>query len=823
LCARILDQLSPTTLEKMDALLETTGLEASESDNVDLPEPEWSIFSELKRDAGPVGVESAFAEVAKLERIDELGLPDNLFQSVSHKVLSAYWQRAAAEPRRDLARHPNPIRYTLLAAFCWMRRQEIADNLVDLLIQIMHRIGTKAEKKVVKELLEDLRRVRGKTGILFRIAEAAVNYPDGVVRDVLYPVAGEQTLRDLVREFKSTGPAYRMQVQTRMHASYRSHYRRVVPKILSVLDFRSNNELHRPVIQALEVLRKHAGSTLRFYPKDKDVPVDSVVPSTWEDLVIKPSNDGYRRINRIAYEICVLQALRERLRSKEIWVVGTHRYRNPDEDLPTDFEVKRTTYYEALHQPLGAEVFIGRLQQAMREALSAFDAGLPGNPAVNILPKGKGWIRLSPLKSQPEPQNLACLRGEIAERWPMTNLLDILKETDLRTSFTDHLKSSASRESMDREMLQKRLLLCLYALGTNLGIKRVGAGDHGGKYTDLMYVRRRYIHKDQLRKAINHVVNSIFRVRLPDIWGEATTACASDSKQFGAWDQNLMTEWHNRYGGRGVMIYWHVERKAACIYSQLKQCSSSEVAAMIEGVLRHCTDMAVEKQYVDSHGQSHVAFAFCHLLGFKLLPRLKAIRSQKLYRPQAGQSEVYPNLQQILTRPINWELIRRQYDEMIKYATALRLGTAEAEAILRRFTRSNLMHPTYQALSELGKAVKTVFLCDYLRLEKLRHEIQEALNVIELWNGVNNFIFCGKAGEITTNRRDEQELAMLALHLLQNCLVYINTLMIQRVLAEPAWKDRLTLEDLRGLTPLIYAHINPYGSFLLDMEERLII
>jgi TnpA family transposase len=58
-----------------------------------------------------------------------------------------------------------------------------------------------------------------------------------------------------------------------------------------------------------------------------------------------------------------------------------------------------------------------------------------------------------------------------------------------------------------------------------------------------------------------------------------------------------MTEWHIRYGGRGVMIYWHVEKNSACIYSQLKTCSSSEVAAMIEGVLRHCTEMKVEKNY----------------------------------------------------------------------------------------------------------------------------------------------------------------------------------------------------------------------------------
>jgi TnpA family transposase len=105
-----------------------------------------------------------------------------------------------------------------------------------------------------------------------------------------------------------------------------------------------------------------------------------------------------------------------------------------------------------------------------------------------------------------------------------------------------------------------------------------------------------------------------------------------------------------RYGGKRIIIYWHVEKHAACIYSQLKTCSSSEVAAMIEGLLRHDTEMEVEKNYVDSHGQSEVAFAFCRLLGFQLLPRLKGIHAQKLYRAEAGQPEAYPNLQAVLTR-----------------------------------------------------------------------------------------------------------------------------------------------------------------------------
>src|SRR3546814_3951178 len=86
------------------------------------------------------------------------------------------------------------------------------------------------------------------------------------------------------------------------------------------------------------------------------------------------------------------------------------------------------------------------------------------------------------------------------------------------------------------------------------------------------------LHAPALREACARVANATLAIRNAAVWGDAGTACASDSTKFGAWDRNLMTEWHARYGGRGVMIYWHVEKRATCVYSQLKRCSSSEVA-----------------------------------------------------------------------------------------------------------------------------------------------------------------------------------------------------------------------------------------------------
>ena len=79
----------------------------------------------------------------------------------------------------------------------------------------------------------------------------------------------------------------------------------------------------------------------------------------------------------------------------------------------------------------------------------------------------------------------------------------------------------------------------------------------------------------------------------------------------------------------------------------------------------------------------------------------------------------------------------------------------------------------------------------------------------------------GKGGEIATNRIHEQEISVLALHLLQASLVYVNTRMLQTVLVEPKWAGRMTPEDYRGLTPLIYSHVNPYGRFDLDLNDRI--
>ncbi|WP_248958700.1 transposase [Sphaerisporangium perillae] len=387
------------------------------------------------------------------------------------------------------------------------------------------------------------------------------------------------------------------------------------------------------------------------------------------------------------------------------------------------------------------------------------------------------------------PENLRALHTEVAARWGIIDLLDFLKESDFVTDFTDAFSTVATREATPREVVRKRLLLVLYALGTNVGIKRVAdGGRHGESEAALRATRHLFVNRDNLRAAIATLVNATLKMRDPLWWGNGT-ACASDSKKFGSWSSNLMTEYHARYGGPGVMIYWQVDRKSVCVYSQLRSCNASEVAAMMEGVLRHCTDATIDRQYTDSHGQSLVGFAFSYLLGFKLLPRMKRIA--------------------------------QQYDQMVKYATALRLGAAEAEQVLRRFTRGGPKHPTYKAIEELGKAIKSVFVAEYVASEGLRREIHEGLQVVENWNSANTDLFYGSAGTLPGSDKEHQEVSMLSLHLLQSALVFINTLLVQSVLKDPVWQKKMTDADKRGLSPLFWSNANLYGIIDIDMGRRL--
>lgn len=236
LYARIRGRLTPEARARLEALLQPESDTEGASDGDGQPGAAPALLLRLRGDPGRPSLAGVQAELARLELVRRIGLPADLFDQVLPQELERYRRRVAVEAPHELRRHPEAARPTWLAAFVHLRGRQLTDDLVDLLTETIHRIGARAERRVDRVLLDDLKRVSGKQGLLFDLAGAALDHPDGIVREVVFPVVGEQTLRDLVQEAKATGPAYRITLRTVIRNSYKGHYRRMVPRILKALD-----------------------------------------------------------------------------------------------------------------------------------------------------------------------------------------------------------------------------------------------------------------------------------------------------------------------------------------------------------------------------------------------------------------------------------------------------------------------------------------------------------------------------------------------------------------------------------------------------------
>ncbi|WP_240809513.1 hypothetical protein [Microbispora catharanthi] len=307
--------------------------------------------------------------------------------------MAAWRARAIKMYPSDFRHTAQDVRVTLLAALCASRQAEITDALVDLLVALVHKINARAERRVEKQLTAELKKVRGKEGILFKPATAAVDKPDEVVRRALFPVVGEKTLRELVAEAKANEKVFKAKVRTTLRSSYSSYYRQMLPPLLATLGFRCNNTAYRPVMDAMRLLKKYAdvdGKT-RFYDAADAAPMDGVVRKDWREAVV----DERGRVERIPYELCVLVALRDAVRRREIHIEGAARWRNPEDDLPGDFEATRAVHYAAIRRPLNPRAFIADLKRRMTAGLDRLSASLADGSAGGVkvtTRKGEPWI-----------------------------------------------------------------------------------------------------------------------------------------------------------------------------------------------------------------------------------------------------------------------------------------------------------------------------------------------------------------------------------------------------------------------------------------------
>ena len=522
-----------------------------------------SYFSWIKHWPGGLALKTILEEADKLKFIRTITLPECI-EKIPNKTLQQYYRNICTKYPCAIKEMPESHRYALLAIFVWVRMRQIADNLADLLIRLIHKFVSVGKRKLINELSDvtTIKRACSLKQLLRLLIATIISNEDKVIKNAIYPVTPKIQLQALLDDESNIDYSYTRLVHERARNSYLHHYRGLLEPILALLDFRSNNTAYQPIITALKLIQSNLHSRAAYYPEDVVVPIEGAIKSSHQKLVIDQTEQG-TRVNRINYEMCVPRNLRSKLRVKEVWIDQSQQYRNPEEDLPQDFEENRDYYCGLLGQPKEVSSFISSLKRKLTQHLQAFNKGLSDNKQVQILKKPLGHIKVAKLKEQAPAVVLEKIKSAVFKRWPNTSLLDILKETDLFVDLLGAFTPSGPKEGLDKDSLRKRLLLCILGYGTNTGLKNISTGNEECSYHELKHVKLRYFDPDNLREAIRRVVNQLFTIRSSQLWGTCTTAVASDSTLFEAADQNLLSQWHPRYHKTGVMVYWHVDTCSA--------------------------------------------------------------------------------------------------------------------------------------------------------------------------------------------------------------------------------------------------------------------
>lgn len=232
-------------------------------------------FQRLKDDVGAATLDSVLLAARKTSFVEELGLPMDILGDVERGWVLRLARQVEGETASEMRRHAPEKRLGLLAVYLMHRRSQLIDGLIDLLLEVVHRLGTRSRRKVIQRIAADIGAVNGKERLLVEIAMAALDHPDGRIEDVIFPIAGAAKLRAVIDEHRAKG-TLDARIQQTMRGSYASHYRRMLSPLLRALQFRSNNSVWHPILTALGQIVRYAASGRRVVTED-DIP-SGIIP-----------------------------------------------------------------------------------------------------------------------------------------------------------------------------------------------------------------------------------------------------------------------------------------------------------------------------------------------------------------------------------------------------------------------------------------------------------------------------------------------------------------------------------------------------------------
>jgi TnpA family transposase len=414
------------------------------------------------------------------------------------------------------------------------------------------------------------------------------------------------------------------------------------------------------------------------------------------------------------------------------------------------------------------------------------------------------------------PENLSLIEQMIREQIPAVSLLDAMTDTEKWLNWTRHFGPLSGHEAkLDDPIV--RYLTAVFTYGCNLGPSQSAQAMRGTDRRHIAWINQRHISEDVLDKAITEVINGYNRFLLPSLWGSGERASA-DGTKWDLYEQNLLSEYHIRYGGYGGIAHYLISDKYIALFSHFIPCGVREAVYILDGLMRNTSEIQPEIVHSDSHGQSETVFGLAYLLGIKLMPRIKNWKHLRFYRPD--KKARYEHIDALFSNHIDWRLIGDNFEEMLKTAVSIKVGKLIPSTVLRKLGSYNRQNRLHCAFRELGRVLRTEFLLNWISDLELRRMTIGSLNKSEDFNRFTQWVaFGGRL--LAENDRDEQRKLIKYNHLVANCLIFYNVCAMTKALHQMRKEGmRLDADTLARLSPYLTGHVNRFGEYSFDLNRQ---
>lgn len=555
-------------------------------------------------------------------------------------------------------------------------------------------------------------------------------------------------------------------------------------------------------------------------PKMDAAPL-KIVNKSWVSWVV--SSDG--SIDRRAYTFCVLEQLLEGLRRRDLFVAKGERWSNPRAKLLQGqaWESARGSVCRTLNLNPQPKPAISTLQQQLDRAYSRTAQNLPQNSLVRIEvdKKGKESLTIRHLDKLDEPESYLKLKEKIEALLPQVDLPEVLLEIQAKTGFMDEFTHLAESQARVRD-LSISICAVLIAGGCNIGLSPlVRPGIPALTRGRLAWVERNYFRPETLIRANARLVDAQTEIPLAQSWGGGEVASA-DGMRFVVPVRTLNAGANRKYfgQGRGITYYNYTSDQFTGFHGLVVPGTLRDSLAVLVGLLEQQTSLRPRELMTDTSGYSDVVFGLFWLLGYQFSPRLADAGAARFWRLDSQAD--YGILDKLARQTVKVELIEHNWDDLLRVAGSLKLGTVSATEIMRVLHRGKKPSTIARAIGELGRITKTLYLLNYVDDEAYRRRILTQLNRGESRHSLARAVFHGRRGEVRQRYREGQEEQLGTLGLVVNALVLWNTYYMDAAclqLRSSGWE--IADEDKARLSPLASAHFNMLGRYQFSLPSHL--